>query len=75
MSTIRCILAIAASSKWRVHQLDINNAFLHGDLHEQVFMKIPEGLSYTPIKVCLLKKSLYGLNRHLGNGTISFLMN
>ena len=61
MSTISCIQAIAANSKWKVHQLDINYAFLHGDLHEELYMKVPEGIDYKPNQVCLLKKSLYGL--------------
>ena len=51
MSTIRCILTIAANSKRKVHQLDVNNAFLHADLHEEVFMKIPEGLKCKPYQV------------------------
>ena len=63
MSTVRCILAIAASSKWKVHQLDINNAFLHGDLHEEVYMKVPKGIACKRNQVCLLKKSLYGLKQ------------
>ena len=46
MFVVRCILAIVASSKWKVHHLDINNTFLHGELHEKVYMKIPEGLLY-----------------------------
>lgn len=33
-TTVRAILAIAVSSHWMLRQLDINNAFLYGDLEE-----------------------------------------
>lgn len=62
MTIVRCLLTVAATKQWILHQMDVSNAFLHGDLHENVYMKLPHGYNNThPNVVCWLKKSLYGL--------------
>lgn len=62
--TVRIFLSKAATHSWALHQLDINNTFLHGHLEEEVYMEIPEGYEKAQIgKVCRLKRSLYGLKQ------------
>ncbi|RVW81941.1 Retrovirus-related Pol polyprotein from transposon TNT 1-94 [Vitis vinifera] len=45
MTTVRTILAIAASQSWQLHQMDVKNASLHGDLQEEIYMKLPSGMT------------------------------
>ncbi|KAL0369047.1 UNVERIFIED_CONTAM: Retrovirus-related Pol polyprotein from transposon RE1 [Sesamum calycinum] len=59
--TVRIFLGIASAYSWPVHQLDINNAFLHGFLDDEVYMSPPDGYPVQPCQVCKLKRSLYGL--------------
>ncbi|MDB5911072.1 MAG: hypothetical protein JWP34_5189 [Massilia sp.] len=43
-STWRILLSIAASYDWEIHQIDVVSAFLNGDLDEEVYMEVPEGM-------------------------------
>ena len=64
MTTIRTIIALAASQQWCLHQLDVKNVFLHGDLNEDIYIRPPAGLFSKPTSaVCKLKRSLYGLKQ------------
>ncbi|OMO62750.1 hypothetical protein CCACVL1_22657 [Corchorus capsularis] len=64
-TTIRIVLSLAIQFNWELLQLDVNNAFLHGTLLEDVFMKQPPGFidSTHPDYVCKLQKSIYGLKQ------------
>ncbi|RVW14006.1 Retrovirus-related Pol polyprotein from transposon RE1 [Vitis vinifera] len=63
--TIRLILALAVSFQWPIRQLDVENAFLNGDLQEEVFIAQPQGFVHPkyPHYVCKLHKALYGLKQ------------
>jgi len=62
ISTIRFILSLTSAKGWILHQLDVNNAFLHGNLDEEIYMTPSAGLTLShPTQICKLRKSLYGL--------------
>ncbi|KAJ9552199.1 hypothetical protein OSB04_016244 [Centaurea solstitialis] len=62
-AAIRTVLSISISCKWPIHQLDVKNIFLHGDLTETVYMRQPPSYigSAFPDHVCRLRKALYDI--------------
>ncbi|CAL5321498.1 unnamed protein product [Camellia sinensis] len=65
MNSVRVFLSLASNLDWPLHQFDVKNAFLHGDLEEEVYIDIPPGFEdvKTIGKVYRLRKSLYGLKQ------------
>ena len=64
-TSIRSVIAIAAEMGWKIHQMDVKTAFLHGMIEEEIYLE--HGLSFEvherETHVCRLKKALYGLKQ------------
>ena len=63
MDSICLALGILETKGWEVHKMDVKNAFLHGDLSEEIYMEQPQGFIQDSSLVYRLKKSLYGLKQ------------
>jgi len=63
MTTVRTLLAVAAASSWSISQMDVKNAFLHGNLTDEVYMQPSPGVVAPPGYVCHLRRALYGLKQ------------
>lgn len=63
--SVRIMIALTVSRKWQIHQLDVDNMFLNGELKEPVYMMQPSDFVNKdhPTKACLLHKSLYDLQQ------------
>lgn len=65
LETLRLVLSLMASKRWKGQQLDFKTAFLNGHVEENIYMEQPEGYvdSDYPDHICLLLRSLYGLKK------------
>jgi hypothetical protein len=63
-TSIRVILSVAAVLDLEAHQMDVKCAFLNGDLEEEIYMVVPEGVgTSTKGQYCRLRRALYGLKQ------------
>ena len=60
-NSVRVLFSVAITRGWLMLQMDIKNAFLYGDLYEEVYMEQPPKYVAQGEKVCKLKKAIYGL--------------
>lgn len=63
MIIVHTVISITASNGWFLHQMDVKNVFLHGDLTEDIYMELHQGSFSSSNGVCMLKRSLYGLKQ------------
>lgn len=72
--TIKVILTLIVTHKWDMQQIDINNAFLNGELQEEVYMQQPPRfVDNDHSLVCKLNKAMYGLKRLHAHGMRNFI--
>lgn len=72
--TVRIIFSLTTQFGWSLQQLDVKNAFLHGELHEEVYMQQPQGFvdPHQPTAVCRLLKSPRLFQNIVSNKSLDF---
>lgn len=69
--SLRTLLAIGATQRMHIHQMDVKTAFLNGDLQKENYMQQPDGVAILGEEhlVCKLRSCYLGRNKPLENGT------
>jgi hypothetical protein len=64
-SSIREVISLATKKGWRVHQMDVNTAFLNGVVEEEVYVEKLKGFEVgsRETHVCRLRRALYGIKQ------------
>ena len=75
MTTLRCVLGLVAKDDMELKQMDVKTAFLHGDLHENIYMQQPEGFVQKAKRswYASLRRAYMVLSRHPRNGITSLM--
>ena len=65
ITTVQILISLAIGNNWHIKQLDVSNAFLHGNFKEIIYMDQPLGFqdNMFPQQLCQLQRSLYGLKQ------------
>jgi hypothetical protein len=63
ITTIHILLVVDCIQEWSISQLDVKNAFVNGELREDVYMRRPPRYSVPSGMVCHLRRSLYGFKQ------------
>ncbi|KAI5327876.1 hypothetical protein L3X38_027272 [Prunus dulcis] len=75
MNTVRVLISLAANMDWPLKQFDVKNAFLHGNLEEEVYMDFPPGYSNGGnTGVCRLRNDVDEMSKLQGNLAVEFEM-
>jgi hypothetical protein len=65
MNSICLVLALAASHKWEVHQMDVKSVFLHEDLQEEIYMEQPPAMSRMTLALFVASRNLFMVSSKL----------
>ena len=63
LQTFRSLLAVSVHLDWQVYQMDVCNAFLNGEIDEEMYMTLPSNCNLPENKICKLNRAIYGLKK------------